>query len=203
MYVHHEVYRVNQGWQRELEGRVPRLHAMQAKAPGFVSAHFLRHMGDLTTYLALRAWESREAAQAYSRTPEFQEYLRSRPPEAYAQPPEIEYYELVVETQGQGEARFAYRLEFDVAQGRAWEERERQLHGLLQQARGFHSARALRFLGNPNRFLRVALWQGRDAIVDFLESDALKGYRAAAPEGLLRSPTQTRFYEVLGATTPA
>lgn len=199
MYLHHEVYNVNPGWQRELEGRVPRLHEMQSKAPGFVAAHLLRYMGDLTTYLALRVWESREAAQGFSRTPEFQEYLRSRPPDAYARPPEIEYYELVCEEQGSGRASVAYHLELDLAggQARAWEERERELHVLFKGAPGFHSARAFRFLGNPNHHLRVALWESREAILDFTETSAFRAHQAAAPAGLLRSPATLQFYQVV------
>lgn len=202
MYLHHEVYNVNPGWQRELEARVPRLHEMQAQAPGFISAQLLRYMGDLTTYLALRSWESREAAQAFSQTPEFQEYLRSRPPDAYARPPEIEFYEPLSQEQGTRKANFAYHLEFDVAggQARAWEERERQLYALLKEAPGFHSARAFRFLGSPNRHLRVAFWDSREAILDFLETSEFRAHQATAPAGLLRGPAVLQFYQVVQNT---
>jgi heme-degrading monooxygenase HmoA len=199
MYMQHERYRANAGFRRELEARLPKLHELEAKQPGFVAADFLRYMGNLNTYLAVRVWESRDTAQAFSRTPDFQAYLESRPADAYASPPEIEHYEQVCEEHGSGAAKFAYHFEFDVAggQARVWQERELELYALLKNAPGFHSARGFRFLGNNNRHMRIALWESREALVSFTESPEFRARGGGGRTSIARSPTQTEFYEVL------
>ena len=48
---------VTMGMQKPAEDRVPEVLAVQKSTPGFRSAHFMRGLGHLTHYLAVRVWE--------------------------------------------------------------------------------------------------------------------------------------------------
>ncbi len=199
MFLHHETYAVNLGYQNELEQRVARLHLMQAKAPGYAGSEFYRYAGNTETYIALRFWNERADAQAYAQTEEFKTYLRNRPPDGYARQPEMEYYELAHHGRGAGNANLGVLVQFDTLPGqhRAWEQAEIEFAPVFQAAPGFHSIRLFRYLGGPTRFLRVALWESRTALQAFLESPERSEYQRNAPKGLLRTPSTHRLCDIL------
>ncbi len=199
MYLHHEIYTINAGRQRELEQRVPRLHAMmQADGEGFVSAHFLRAGGDLSKYVALRVWRDQAANRAWGRSPQMQEYLRNRPEGSYTRPPEIEYYELATEAKGPAPDHFTLEVEFDITPGtgRAFEALHAEYLPIMAAQPGVHAGRLWRFAGNQTRYLRISDWESREHLLALMES-ADRKRMAEAEATFFRTPSKNAWYELL------
>ena len=200
MFLHREYYAIYLGRSREFEPRVSEMQGEMAKQSGFVAAYTLAYLGNSTRYLALRMWHRREDAQAWGRDPWFQSYLQARPAGLYFSPPEIEYYEQIAETHGDGAPGFVQVLTFSLAAGKArdFEARERDIGVVCRDQRGFVERRAFRFLGNTTKVLVASVWTGYDDRDVAAFSGPLAGFIRERPlRDLVNGPLLQEFYRVV------
>lgn len=197
MFLHREYFTIARGRSEEFEGRVREMQGVMAEQPGFAAAYTLRFLGNDTRYVSLRIWKQREDAQAWSRHPWFQTYLRERPEGLYVWPPRIEYFEQIGATQGYGKPGFALFV-----QGEAMYMKARGLEEWLQQQAelstgepGFIEHRTFKFLGDTTRYLWTSFWSSRGAFEAALTDGELgRSLRAQPASELLSGPPSEEFY---------
>lgn len=199
MYVQYEKFLVTMGMQKQAEDRVPEVLAIQKRMPGFGSAHFMRGLGDLTRYLAVRVWESRETLQNFSRNPDFAEFNRKRPPNLYAAAPDMEFFDVSHQEWGKGTPHYAWCQEFHLNHGnsRTWEEYEPGLYPILRESPGFSGVQHLRYWGNGDHYVRVSYWESLENILDYFAAPASQQWRESMPKDLLHEPPHNQLYQVV------
>ena len=199
MYVQYEKFLVTMGMQKPAEDRVPEVLAVQKSTPGFRSAHFMRGLGHLTHYLAVRVWESREAQLGFAQSPGFAEFNRKRPPNLYAAPPDMSYYDVAHEELGKASQVFAWCQEFHLEHGkaRAWEEYAPLLHPALRSSAGFGGVQDLRYWGNGEEFVRVSYWESQEALLAFLATPESLQWSSEMPKDLLHKKPTGVLYQVV------
>ena len=86
----------------------------------------------------------------FAQSPGFAEFNRKRPPNLYAAPPDMSYYDVAHEELGKASQVFAWCQEFHLEHGkaRAWEEYAPLLHPALRSSAGFGGVQDLRYWGS-------------------------------------------------------
>lgn len=205
MFLFQETYYATPGLQALIDQRVRSLHQAQATQASSLGSDWMKALGDAVTYLALRLWDRRDYAVDEAHMQWMAEYNRTRPRDAFLQPPDIEFFEPVAQQGTPGGARFCVRTELEVGgAGRgdraAWEQ---DLRAQLAAAPGFREYRLYRFLGRDSRFVRAEFWESDDAGMTFWSAGERRAHLAALPAGTWRRaplPVYYRVLQQLGAT---
>lgn len=203
MFAVHEELQVAGGRQMDAKERLAGGHELMSKHQGFAAAYVLRFLGGPSKFLALRFWKDRASQEAWGQSEDLQTYLRARPEGLYTAPPDIEYYETAAEVEapqtGKPAAQATHIL-YNVAGGkqRDFEKREAEFYQLLAVAPGFVNVRLLKFLGNPNRYIRVATWLRSEDRERFTAGSAYREFYQTPPYStFLTAPQATEYFEVL------
>lgn len=198
MYLVHEVLQVASGRTREAERRLSTGHKLMKDLPGFQWALVCRYLGNASQHLALRLWESQDAAEGWGRSRQAEEYRAARPEGLYTAPPDFSYWEQVLDTPGNALGSFLVRTAFDVDPAR-WGEfvDQRRLHDAAGvSAGGIVYLRTYRSLEDPRRGLVLGARRTRDDFDRFVGSGQMAEWRRGVPEGLF-SITGQEFYEIM------
>ncbi|MCG3773979.1 MAG: hypothetical protein JW395_0796 [Nitrospira sp.] len=196
MYVQYERLPVTMGMQKPAEDRVPEVIEIQKRMPGFRSTHFMRGMGDLSGYLAVRVWGSREALQNFARNPDFAEFNKKRPTNLYSGAADMEFYDVAHEEWGKATPKFAWCREFHLGHGngRAWEEYEQGVYPVLRESAGFSGVQHLRYWGNGDNYVQLTYWDTVESLFDFLAASTQ--WRESMAKDLLHEPSNDQLYYV-------
>ena len=199
MYVHYEKFLITMGMQKQAEDRVPGVTDVQKRNPGFKSVVFLRGLKDLTHYLAVRVWESRDAQQAFLRDPDFAELQRKRIPNLYAAPPDSEFFDIAHEEWGKAAPGYAWGQELHLNHGksRAWEEYAPLLHPAMRASAGFCGVQDLRYWGNGEYCVRMSYWESPEALMQFFATAASVQWRDQMPDDLFHEKPNDQLYQVV------
>jgi heme-degrading monooxygenase HmoA len=197
--LYQETYYVTPALQSLIEARVQSLHENHATNPAFLASDWMKYRGNDTTYLAFRLWRDRDVPFDEQQMQFMAEYNRSRPADAFIQPPDIELFEPIFQAGTAGDAAFLIRTDFEVG-GRAaqqWSGWEGDLRERLSGSPGFREVRLYRFLGGESRYVRAEFWDGSANARSFWTAPAARELTAALPAGAFRRSPQFAYYDVL------
>ena len=197
MFLFQETYYVTPGLQDIVDQRVRSLHENHAFNPKFVAMDWMKDLGDATTYLAFRLWRDQDVTYNEAQTAWMAEYNRSRPADAFTQPPDIDYFEQVHQFGKSGNATFLIYADLRIGGRSPAMGLEDELREQLRAAEGLEEYRLFRSLGGENRFVRAEFWRTQDGAVQFWRHDdrrdLMNRLAAVATRGLPRM----RHYAVL------
>jgi quinol monooxygenase YgiN len=196
VFLYQETYYVRPGLQDIIDERVRSLHENHATNTAFVASDWMKYLGDGTTYLAFRLWQEQGVSFDAAQSEWMAEYNRTRPADAFIQPPDIDYYQQVEQSGSPGGAGFLVKSELQVAGRSAWPALEKQLLERLAAAEAFREYRLYRFMGGENRYLRAEFWENADAGMTFWRREDMREFSARLNSSL-RRPPPTGYYEVL------
>lgn len=199
MYVQHERLFANPGWQKMAEERAGQILEVQKRSPGFFSSVHLRYLGDQTSYLIIRIWDSSEAVTKFATGPEFKALAGSRTPGVYAAPGTMTFYDVAHQEPMKERPAFGLAEESDLnhGTGRAWEEHEKSVYPIFADAAGFVGLHNFRYLGDPDHYMRVSYWQRLEDIQAHFAAPANQDWLASLPEHFLHSPIRRYHYLVV------
>src|SRR5579875_2845609 len=199
MFLYQETYYVTPGLQRLIESRVQSLHENHATNPAFRASDWMKYLGNDTTYLAFRLWHDRDVRFDEQQAAFMAEYNRTRPADAFIQPPDIELFEPILQAGNAGGAAFLVRVDFEVS-GRAvqqWSGWESELRKRMSDSPGFREVRLYRFLGGESRYVRAEFWDSAAAARAFWTDSGARDRMAALPAAAFRRQPQFAYYQVL------
>jgi heme-degrading monooxygenase HmoA len=199
MFLYQETYYVTPGLQPLIEARVRSLHENHATNAAFLASDWMKYLGNDTTYLAFRLWRDRDVPFDEQQLAFMMEYNRTRPADAFIQPPDIELYEPLLQAGAAGNAAFLVRVDFEVS-GRSaqqWSRWEAELRKRLSDCPGFREVRLYRFLGGESRYVRAEFWDSSAAARAFWTDPEARNLMAALPATAFRKPPQFAYYDVL------
>jgi heme-degrading monooxygenase HmoA len=199
MYLYQETYHVTPGLQTLIDARVRSLHEQEATNAAFLASDWMKYQGNDTTDLAFRLWRDRDVAFDDQHARWMAEYNRSRPQDAFVQPPDIEFFDPISQIGATGGASFLVRSDFNVG-GRAfgaWQQWERGLSDRLLDTQGFREIRLYRFMGGESRYFRAEFWDSAEAASRFWTSAEARSLVAALPAPAFRRPPQVGYFAVL------
>ena len=200
MYVQYEKFLVTMGMQKPVaEDRVPEVLAVQKSTPGFRSAHFMRGLGHLRPLSSGAGLGEPGGAVGFRPKSWLCRVQRKRPPNLYAAPPDMSYYDVAHEELGKAPQVFAWCQEFHLEHGkaRAWEEYAPLLHPALRSSAGFGGVQDLRYWGNGEEFVRVSYWESQEALLAFLATPESLQWGSEMPKDLLHKKPTGVLYQVV------
>ena len=195
MFLYLETYYVRPGLQDVIDERVRSLHENHATNPTAAAMDWAKFLGDATTYIAFRLWHEREVTFDAAQGAFMSEYNRTRPADAFVQPPEIELFDQVDQAGVSGGASFLVTCDLR-AGGPGWGGWESELRERLQSQEGFREYRLYRFLGAENRYLRTEFWDTAAPATAFWREGSMREFTAKLPPGQRPAPI-FRHWEVL------
>ncbi|MCG3773978.1 MAG: hypothetical protein JW395_0795 [Nitrospira sp.] len=198
MYVQHERLFVNPGWQKTAEERAGQILDVQKRSSGFFSSVHLNYLGDRTSYLIIRLWDSSESVTKFATGPEFKALAGSRTPGVYSAPGAMTFYDVAHQEPLKSRPNYALTEEIDLhhGSGRAWEEHEKSVYPLFSSAGGFIGMHNFRYLGDPDHYIRASYWDSLDALDAHFAAQSTKGWYAALPADFLHNPIRRLHYRV-------
>ncbi len=199
MFLFQETYYATPGLQDLIAQRVQRLHEAQATQPSSLASDWMKWLGDGVTFMALRLWTDRNYAVDEEHMRWMGEYNRTRPADAFMQPPDIEFFEPVAQQGTPGGAQFCVRTELEVAgAGRAsWASWEYELRAALLATPGFREYRLYQFLGRESRLFRTEFWETEAAGRAFWTVEDRRAQLGKLPPGTWRKAPLPTYYRVL------
>jgi quinol monooxygenase YgiN len=197
MFLFQEIYYVTPGLQETIEKRVISLHENHAFNPKFVAADWMKDLGDETTYLAFRLWRDQDVTYDEAQTAWMAEYNRTRPIDAFTQPPDIDYFEQVHQFGKGREAGFLIYAELRIGGRSAAMELEDELREQLRGAEGLQEYRLFRSLGGENRFVRAEFWRSQSDADNFWRHESRRDFMARLTVVSTRGVPRLRRYQVL------
>ena len=197
MFLFQETYYVTPGLQPVIDSRVRSLHANHSESPQFLATDWMKYLGDATTYLAFRLWSSRDVTYSVAQREWMAEYNRSRPADAFMQPPDIEYFEQISQSGTSGDARFLACCDLRFGTNSPAMALEHDLRGELSQSPCFREYRLYRSMGGENRFFRAEFWDSQDNATSFWRSPDRRDFMARLAAASTRGAPSFRHYEVL------
>src|SRR5438552_1554272 len=131
MFLYAETYYVRPGLQHVIDARVRSLHENHATNPAFVASDWMKYFGDGITFLAFRLWQQKEVTFDEDQGRWMAEYNRTRPADAFVQPPDIEYFEQIEQLGQPGGARFLVTCDLRASSQSGWSSWESELRDRL------------------------------------------------------------------------
>jgi quinol monooxygenase YgiN len=162
MFLFQETYYVTPGLQSTVDERVRSLHENHAFNPKFVATDWMKDLGDATTYLAFRLWRDQDVTYDEAQSAWMAEYNRTRPADAFTQPPDIEYFEQVHQFGKSGGAGFLVYADPRIGGRSPAMALEDELREVLREAAGLQEYRLYQHLGGENRFFRAEFWRSQE-----------------------------------------
>ena len=193
LFLYQETYYVTPGLQDVIDKRVRSLHENHATNAASVAMDWFKYLGDATTYLAFRLWSEREVTFEAPQVEFMAEYNRSRPVDAFYQPPDIEFFEQVAQSGAPGGAGIMVRTDLETRAG-DW---EHDVRAALLDSEGFREYRLYRFMGGESRYFRAEFWQDAASARQFWHGQALHDLMLKLPQRPFRRAPRFGFYEVL------
>ena len=197
MFLFQETYYVTPGLQDIVDQRVRSLHENHALNPKFVAADWLKYLGDETTYLAFRLWRDHDVTYDEAQMAWMAEYNRTRPADAFTQPPDIEYFEQIHQFGESGEAGFLVYSDLRIGGRSAAMELEDELREQLREAEGLQEYRLFRHLGGESRFFRSEFWRTAATAQAFWRHEARRAFMSRLTPVSTRGVPKTRHFAVL------
>jgi quinol monooxygenase YgiN len=197
MFLFQETYCVRPGLQDVVDQRVRSLHENHAFNPKFVATDWMKDLGDATTYLAFRLWRDADVTYNEAQTAWMAEYNRTRPADAFTQPPDIEYFEQVHQFGKSGGAGFLVYAGLRIGGRSPAMALEDELRDLLREADGLREYRLYRSLGGENRFVRAEFWRSQDEAIAFWRHEDRREFMNRLAAASTRGVSKLRHYAVL------
>jgi quinol monooxygenase YgiN len=197
MFVFQETYHVTPGLQPVIDQRVRSLHENHAFNAKFVAADWMKDLGDETTYLAFRLWRDQDVTYDEAQTAWMAEYNRTRPSDAFTQPPDIEYAEQVHQFGKGGAAGFLIYAELRIGGRSPAMGLEDELREELRAADGLQEYRLFRSMGGENRFCRAEFWRSAADADAFWRHEDRREFMSRLTAVSTRGVPRLRRYEVL------
>lgn len=201
MFLFQETYYVRPGLQDAVDKRVRSLHENHATNPAYAAMDWLKYCGDATTYVAFRLWHDQNVTMDAKQLAWMAEYNRTRPADAFLQPPDIEYFTQVEQRQvdqlvSRAADTFMVRSDFHAAGGSNWSALEEELRERLLASEHFGEYRLYRFMGGENRYFRAEFWRDREAAIAFWSQADMREFTVRLGAALRRPPA-FGHYDVL------
>ena len=197
MFLFQETYYVTPGLQDTVEKRVISLHENHAYNPKFIATDWMKDLTDETTYLAFRLWRDQDVTYDEAQLAWMAEYNRTRPADAFIQPPDIEYFEQLHQFGRGREAGFLIYAELRIGGRSVAMELEDELREQLRSADGLQEYRLYRSLGGENRYVRAEFWRSQSEADAFWRSEDRRDYMTRLTAVATRGVPRLRRYEVL------
>ncbi len=197
MFLFQETYYVTPGLQDVVDQRVRSLHENHAFNPKFVATDWMKDLGDETTYLAFRLWHDPDVTYDEAQTAWMAEYNRTRPADAFTQPPDIEYFEQVHQFGKSGNAGFLIYTELRIGTRSPAMALEDELRERLRATDGLQEYRLYRSLGAENRFFRAEFWRSQANADAFWRHEDRRDFMSRLTAASTRGMPRLRRYEVL------
>jgi len=197
MFLFQETYYVTPGLQDVIDQRVRSLHENHAFNPKFMATDWMKYLGDETTYLAFRLWRDQDVTYDEAQTAWMAEYNRTRPPDAFTAPPDIEYFWQIHQFGKGGGAGFLVCADLRIGGGSPAMTLEDELREQLRDAEGFQEYRLYRFMGGENRFMRTEFWQDQASATAFWRHEDRREYMSRLTLVSPRGVPRMRHYAVL------
>ena len=197
MFLFQETYYVTPGLHDIVDQRVRSLHENHAFNPKFVAADWMKDGGDETTYLAFRLWCDQDVTYHEAQTAWMAEYNRTRPADAFIQPPDIEYFEQIHQFGKGGDARCLIYADLRIGGRSPAMVLEDELREHLRTAEGLREYRLFRSLGSENKFFRAEFWRSLAEADAFWRSEERREFMSRLTGVSTRGVAKLRRYEVL------
>jgi quinol monooxygenase YgiN len=197
MFLFQETYYVTPGLQDTVDARVRSLHENHAFNPKFVATDWMKDLGDATTYLAFRLWHDQDVTYDEAQSAWMAEYNRTRPTDAFTQPPDIEFFEQVHQFGQSGGAGFLVYADLRIGGRSPAMALEDELREVLREAPGLAEYRLYQHLGSQNRFFRAEFWSSRDDATAFWRHEDRREFTARLTAVSNRGLPTLRYYAVL------
>lgn len=199
MYTIRAEFTVALGKATEFEAAIAHLGEVEQAQPGFQGLALWNSVGYPTQYAVLARWGSRDAMNAFRRTPVFSSAVDSFTSLA-SLPRDPEVYEVVIDA-GQAGGNFLSLIDWKLPGGTdiaaAFEDRSKQMFDVHQKyVPGWVGSRLRRSLAVPNRYLVMRYGETMASVHGAEDPPAVHEFRRAnPPDHYAGAPLSVGFYE--------